>query len=116
MHYQVAPCEEVKIARCTRGAIYDVIIDLRPESPTFKEHIGIILSAENRTMLYVPARFAQGYQTLEDNTEVMYQMSEFYAPECARGVRWNDLAFAIVWPPADRIIIERDQNYPDFSS
>ena len=114
MHYQVAPYEEVKIARCTRGAIYDVIIDLRPESPTFKESVGVILSAENRTMLYVPERFAQGYQTLEDDTEVLYQMSEFYVPECARGVRWNDSAFAIEWPPAERIIVERDQNYPDF--
>ncbi|HXG22426.1 MAG TPA: dTDP-4-dehydrorhamnose 3,5-epimerase [Methylomirabilota bacterium] len=115
MHYQVAPHEEVKIARCTRGAIYDVIIDLRPESPTFKEYVGVVLSAENRTMLYVPERFAQGYQTLEDNTEVVYQMSEFYAPECARGVRWNDPAFAIKWPLADPIMIERDRNYPDFS-
>jgi dTDP-4-dehydrorhamnose 3,5-epimerase len=114
MHYQVAPREEVKIARCTHGAIYDVIIDLRPESPTFKEYVGVVLSAENRTMLYVPERCAQGYQTLEDNTEVVYQMSEFYAPEYARGVRWNDPAFGIVWPPAERIILERDQQYPDF--
>lgn len=114
MHYQVAPYEEVKIARCTRGAIYDVIIDLRPESPTFKEYVGIVLSAENRTMLYVPAGFAQGYQTLEDDTEVMYQMSEFYAPECARGVRWNDPAFGIEWPFPSTVMSERDRNYLDF--
>ena len=115
MHYQVAPYEEVKIARCTRGAIYNVIIDLRLESPTFKEYLGIVLSAENRAMLYVPTRFAQGYQTLEDDTEVMYQMSEFYAPECARGVRWNDPAFGIVWPGAVHVISERDRNFADFS-
>lgn len=115
MHYQVAPHEEVKLVRCTKGAIYDVVLDLRPESPTFKLHFAIVLTAENRAMLYIPERFAHGFQTLEDNTEVFYQMSAFYAPECARGVRWNDPAFTIEWPPAERIIIERDQNYPDFS-
>jgi dTDP-4-dehydrorhamnose 3,5-epimerase len=115
MHYQVAPFEEVKLVRCTKGAIYDVIIDLRPESPTFKRYIAIVLSADNRKMLYIPERFAHGFQTLEDNTEVFYQMSEFYAPEGTRGVRWNDPTFAIEWPHAVRVIIERDRNYPDFS-
>jgi dTDP-4-dehydrorhamnose 3,5-epimerase len=115
LHYQTAPAEEVKIARCTRGAIYDVVVDLRPESPTFKDYVGVVLSADNRTLLYVPERCAQGYQTLEDNTEVVYQMSEFYAPECARGVRWNDPAFGIVWPLAEPIMLERDRKYPDFS-
>jgi dTDP-4-dehydrorhamnose 3,5-epimerase len=115
MHYQVAPHEEVKIVRCTRGAVYDVIIDLRPESPTFKRHVAVVLSARNRKMLYVPERFAHGLQTLEDETEVFYQISEFHAPESARGVRWNDPAFAIEWPPAERTIIGRDATYPDFS-
>lgn len=115
MHYQIAPYEEVKLVRCTKGAIYDVVIDLRPESPTFKQYTAVVLTADKRNMLYIPERFAHGFQTLEDETEVFYQMSEFYEPSCARGVRWNDPAFAIEWPPADRIIIERDQHYPDFS-
>ncbi|MGE0822162.1 MAG: dTDP-4-dehydrorhamnose 3,5-epimerase [Candidatus Binatia bacterium] len=114
MHYQVAPHEEVKLIRCTQGAIYDVIIDLRPESSTFMQHTAVILSAENRTMLYVPIQFAHGFQTLVDNTEIFYQMSAAYAPAYARGVRWNDPAFAIPWPSAERTIIERDQQYPDF--
>jgi dTDP-4-dehydrorhamnose 3,5-epimerase len=114
MHYQVAPYAEAKLVRCTRGAIYDVIIDLRPDSPTFTQWIAVELTADNHRMLYIPEQFAHGFQTLEDNTEVFYQMSEFYAPECARGVRWNDPAFAIAWPPAERIISERDRHYPDF--
>lgn len=115
MHYQAAPYEEVKLVRCTMGAIYDVIIDLRPVSPTFKQHVAVTLTAENRTMLYIPEGFAHGFQTLEDDTEVFYQMSEFYAPAYARGVRWNDPAFSIQWPEDRRIILERDQNYPDFT-
>jgi dTDP-4-dehydrorhamnose 3,5-epimerase len=114
MHYQVAPFEEAKVVRCTTGAIHDVIIDLRIGSPTYKRFFGVELSARNRKMLYIPRGFAHGFQTLEDNTEVIYQMSEFYAPEHARGVRWNDPAFGIEWPPAERLIHERDQNYPDF--
>lgn len=114
MHYQTAPNQEIKLVRCSRGAIYDVIIDLRPESHTFKQHFGIELSAENGTTLYVPEGFAHGFQTLLDDTEVFYQISEFYAPEHARGVRWNDPAFGIEWPEADRIILERDKSYPDF--
>jgi len=114
MHYQIAPYQEVKLIRCTHGAIYDVLIDLRPESPTFTQYMAVVLSADNRTMLYVPHGMAHGFQTLEDNTEVFYQMSEFYAPEYARGVRWDDPAFGIAWPPATRIILARDRNYPDF--
>ena len=113
MHYQVAPHQEAKLVRCTMGAIYDVIIDLRPDSPTFKEWVVVELTAENRRILYIPEGFAHGFQTLVDDTEVFYQMSEFYHPECARGARWNDPAFAIVWPPAERIISAKDQAYPD---
>jgi dTDP-4-dehydrorhamnose 3,5-epimerase len=104
MHYQVAPCEEAKLVRCTMGAIQDVIIDLRPWSPTFKQHLAVVLTARNRKMLYVPEGFAHGFQTLED-----------YAPECARGVRWDDPAFGIEWPVAARLISERDRTYPDYS-
>ncbi len=115
MHYQAAPHQEAKLVRCTMGAIYDVMIDLRPHSPTYTQHVGVVLSAENRTMLYIPEGFAHGFQTLEENSEVYYQMSEFYAPEYARGVRWNDPTFGIEWPADERTIIARDQNYPDFA-
>jgi dTDP-4-dehydrorhamnose 3,5-epimerase len=116
MHYQTPPYAEAKLVRCTSGSIYDVLIDLRPESSTFKQHCAIVLSADNRKLLYVPENFAHGFQTLEDNTEIFYQMSEFYAPESAQGVRWNDPAFSIEWPDDKRIIVERDQEYPDFIS
>lgn len=114
MHFQASPHEETKLIRCTRGSIYDVIVDLRSGSATFKEYVSVVLSAENGKMLYVPEEFAHGFQTLEDNTEVFYQMSQFYAPEHARGVRWNDPAFGIAWPDDNRTIHERDQSYPDF--
>ena len=114
MHYQLAPHEQAKLVRCTRGSIYDVIIDLRPESPTFKQWFHLEMSAENRLMLYVPVRFAHGFQTLEDQTEVTYQTSAYYAPEYGRGVRWNDPAFNISWPNDNLIIIDRDRNYEDF--
>ncbi len=114
MHYQAAPYGEVKIVRCTMGAIFDVIIDLRRDSPAFTRHVSVVLSADNRKMLYVPRGCAHGLQTLEDNTEVFYQMSEFYAPEHSRGVRWNDPAFGIAWPDDERTILERDQSYPNF--
>jgi dTDP-4-dehydrorhamnose 3,5-epimerase len=115
MHYQVAPHEQVKTVRCTRGSIYDVIIDLRPDSPTFRQWFSLEMSAENHLMLYVPANFAHGFQTLEDNTEVTYQTSAYYAPEYGRGVRWNDPAFNISWPHNNNLImIERDRDYPDF--
>jgi dTDP-4-dehydrorhamnose 3,5-epimerase len=114
MHYQADPYGEVKLIRCTAGAIYDVIIDLRAGSPTFMRWEATELTATNRRTLYVPEGFAHGFQTLEDNTEVFYQMSQLYAPERARGVRWDDPAFNIKWPPADRVVSERDKNYPDF--
>ena len=114
MHYQLAPWGQVKLVRCTSGSIFDVIIDLRPDSPTFKQWAGAELTAQNRSMLYVPLDFAHGFQTLEDNTEVTYQVSAPYRPESSTGVRWNDPAFEIPWPEADRVIIARDRNYPDF--
>ena len=114
MHYQVPPYEEAKLVRCTKGAIYDVIIDLRPDSKTYMKHYGVQLDSENRSMLFVPEGFAHGFLTLEDNTEVFYQMSEFYAPDSARGFRWNDPAFDIEWPIEIKVISERDRTYPDF--
>jgi dTDP-4-dehydrorhamnose 3,5-epimerase len=116
MHFQVAPFAEPKLVRCTSGSIYDVIIDLRPSSPTFKQYFAAELSAENRTMLFIPEGFAHGFQTLKDDTEVFYQMGQSFSAEHARGVRWNDPAFGIQWPQGERIIIERDRNYPDFLS
>jgi dTDP-4-dehydrorhamnose 3,5-epimerase len=115
MHYQVEPHGQAKLVRCTMGSIYDVIIDLRRESPTFKQWVGLELSAENLRMLYVPKDFAHGFQTLEDETEVFYQMSDVYAPESGNGVRWDDPAFRIQWPEGERIILERDRNFPDFT-
>ena len=115
MHYQAAPAAEAKLVRCTQGAIYDVIIDLRPQSPAFKRHLGVVLTAKNYTMVYVPEGFAHGFQSLEDDSEVFYQMSEFYAPPYSRGVRWNDPAFGIQWPIREPIMLERDRNYPDFA-
>ncbi len=114
VHYQAKPYEEAKLVRCTRGAIYDVIIDLRLDSPTFKHWVAVKLTADNRQMLYVPEGYAHGFQTLEDCTEVLYQMSEFYTLAYSRGVRWNDPTFGIQWPLAERIISERDQSYPNF--
>ena len=115
MHYQASPYQESKLIRCTRGRIFDVIIDIRANSQTFKQSIGIELSSEKRNMLYAPEGFAHGFLTLEDNTEVFYQMSQYYQPDAARGVRWNDPAFSIRWPEPVRIIKERDKNYPDFT-
>ena len=114
MHYQVAPFAEAKLVRCTMGAIYDVIIDLRPASPTFKQWQAIELSTENHRALYIPEDFAHGFQSLMDNTEVFYQMTEFYHPECARGVRWDDPAFGVVWPAESHIISRQDSKYVDF--
>src|SRR5438094_5862230 len=104
MHFQEKPNEEGKLVRCTRGAIYDVIVDLREDSPTRKRWIAVELSAENSRMLYVPEGCAHGFQTLADNSEVFYQMSEMYRPESARGIRWNDPAFAICWPRGKPIV------------
>ena len=114
LHYQSAPFEEVKVVRCNRGSIYDVIIDLRPDSPAYKKWFAAQLDELNGNMLYIPKGFAHGFQTLADNTEVFYQMSQVFSAEHARGVRWNDPAFSIDWPEAERIILERDRNYPDF--
>jgi dTDP-4-dehydrorhamnose 3,5-epimerase len=114
MHYQARPHEQVKLVRCTAGAIFDCIIDLRPSSPTFKDWMAKELTAENRLMLYVPIGFAHGFQTLRDGSEVFYQMSERYVPESGRGVRWNDPAFGISWPRPISVIAQRDRTYPDF--
>lgn len=114
MHYQAEPYQEAKLVRCTMGMIYDVIIDLRPESPTFKQWLSVELSAENRRALYVPEKFAHGFQTGTDNSEVFYQMSEFFHPECARGLRWDDPAFGIEWPVEEKILAEKDKRWPYF--
>jgi dTDP-4-dehydrorhamnose 3,5-epimerase len=114
MHYQLPPATEAKLVRCTRGAIYDVIIDLRPDSRTYLRHFGIELSAESRTALYVPEMFAHGFLTLVDETEVTYQVSEFYMPGQERGIRYDDPAFAIEWPLPVGIISEKDSSWPPF--
>lgn len=114
LHFQEKPHEEAKLVRCTRGAIYDVIVDIRRASPTFRRWAAFELTAESRKMLYVPEGIAHGFQTLEENCEVFYQISEMYHPHLARGVRWNDPAFAIRWPIADPTVSARDAQYPDF--
>ncbi len=116
VHYQWMPFVETKVVRCTSGAIYDVVLDLREQSPTFKQWFATVLSAENRHSVYVPEGCAHGFLTLTDGCEVLYQMSEFYHPETGRGVRWNDPAFQIVWPAEVVVISERDRTYPDFES
>ena len=114
LHFQAPPHSEARLVRCTRGNIYDVIVDLRPDSRTFKQWDAIELTADNRRMLYVPEGVAHGFQTLADDTEVLYQMSEFYHPECARGIRWDDPAFEIKWPVANPIISDKDRSFMDF--
>jgi dTDP-4-dehydrorhamnose 3,5-epimerase len=114
IHYQDTPHQETKLVRCTKGAIYDVVVDLRPQSLTFKDWIAVVLTAEKRNMLYVPEGCAHGFLTLEDETEVFYQMSEFYHAELSRGVRWDDPAFQIVWPAKVEVISERDRAHPNF--
>jgi dTDP-4-dehydrorhamnose 3,5-epimerase len=106
----------VKLVRCTAGAIFDVVVDLRPDSPMFKKHVAVELSAENRVAIYIPHGCAHGYQTLVDGVEVLYHMSEFYAPDAASGVRWDDPAFGIAWPDSRPIISEQDRQYPDFTA
>ena len=114
VHYQAAPFAETKIVRCTSGAIYDVVVDLRTQSPTFREWFATVLDAESRGSLYIPEGCAHGFLTLTDESEVLYQMSEFYHPDAGRGVRWNDPAFQIAWPEQVEVISERDRTYPDF--
>ena len=116
MHFQRPPHAEAKLVRCTRGAVYDVIVDLRPDSPAFRRWLGVELSAGNRRALYVPKGFAHGFQSLEDDCEVLYQMSDFHAPQAAGGVRWNDPAFGIRWPIEPPIVSARDAAYPDFAT
>lgn len=115
MHYSVAPSAEEKLVRCTRGAIHDVLLDLRPTSPTYLQHVGVRLDAEQRNALWVPLGIAHGFQTLEPETEVFYQMSTVYDAGCARGVRFDDPAFAIGWPLEISKISDRDRTYPDWN-
>ena len=116
MHYQEEPYQETKLVRCTRGAILDVAVDLRVGSPTRHQWVSVELTSENRYMFYIPEGFAHGYQTLVDDTEIFYQMSEYYHPESARGLRWNDPVLSIEWPLTPSIIADRDANYPNISS
>ena len=114
MHYQAEPHGEAKLVRCTQGRVYDVAVDLRTGSPTYKQWAGVELSAGERKMLYIPVGCAHGFLTLEDETEVFYQMSEFYEPGAGRGVRWDDPAFGISWPAGMAVISDRDRTYPNF--
>lgn len=115
LHYQVSPHEETKLVRCTAGAVFDVIVDLRRESPSYKQWIGVELNAENHTMLYVPEGCGHGYLALADNTEVFYLVSQFYSPGAERGARWNDPAFAIEWPPVESLVIsDKDAGWQDW--
>jgi len=114
MHYQMFPHAETKIVRCIKGALYDVILDLRPDSSTFGKSFGAKITADNRKMMYVPEGFAHGFLTLEDNTEALYLVSAFYAPEAERGVRWDDPKLSIYWPELPKVISEKDKNHPLF--
>jgi dTDP-4-dehydrorhamnose 3,5-epimerase len=112
LHYQLSPSSEVKLVRCTAGALWDVIVDLRPDSPTYLQHFEVELSARNRFALYVPEMFAHGFQTLEESTEVFYQMSEFYAPKLSRGIRYNDPRLGVKWPLPVASISDQDLSWP----
>lgn len=114
LHFQATPHEEAKLVRCTRGAVYDVVVDLRPSSPAYKQWIALELTSDNHAMLYVPEGCGHGFLTLEDDTEVFYQMSEFFYPDAGRGFRWDDPAFSIAWPEKVQVISDRDASYPDF--
>ena len=115
LHYQIAPHQEVKLVRCTRGATYDVIVDLRPDSPTYRQWLAVELTADNHRMIYIPAGFAHGYQILMKDTEVFYQVGQYYAPKYERGARWNDPAFGVEWPITSPLILsDKDKNWPDF--
>lgn len=114
VHYQAAPYQEAKLVRCTKGGLYDVAVDLRPLSATYMQWIGTELTASNRRALYIPEGCGHGFLTLEDETEVFYQISESYHPDAACGVRWNDPAFRIAWPGPVEVISDRDLTFPDF--
>lgn len=114
MHYQLAPKEEIKVVRCIRGSLYDVILDLRRESPTFGKYFGTVLNAQNRKMMVVPKGFAHGFLTLEDNCEVLYLVSQFYSADHERGIRWNDPYFKIVWPEIPTVISSKDAHHSNF--
>jgi dTDP-4-dehydrorhamnose 3,5-epimerase len=115
MHFQIEPHAEAKLVRCIAGSVFDVIIDLRPDSPTYLQWAGVELSAQNRKMFYVPEGFAHGYQTLTDHAEVFYQVSQFYTPASESGVRWNDPVFKIDWPADEnRVISDKDNQWPDY--
>lgn len=116
LHYQIPPHAEVKLVRCTKGSLFDVIVDLRKDSPTFLKWVGVELTASNHRMLYIPKLFAHGFQTLEDNTEIFYQMSEFYEPAASKGLRWNDPRLGIRWPDIGGVMSQRDQTYPDLDA
>ncbi len=114
MHYQVPPFEETKLVRCTQGAIYDVVLDLRPDSVSYKQWIAATLTAKDRNMIYIPKGCAHGFLTVQDDTEVFYQMTQVFDSASARGFRWNDPAFNIAWPDKVEVISERDRTYPDY--
>ena len=114
MHYQSSPHAEAKLVRCTKGSVFDVVLDLRPTSPTYRKWYSVVLAADTHNMIYVPEGCAHGFLTLADDSEIFYQMSEFYHPESAQGIRWNDPAFQIAWPNGAELISERDRSYPDF--
>lgn len=116
LHYQLYPMQEVKLVRCIRGSFYDVILDLRQDSKTFGQHFGAILTAENRTMMYVPKGFAHGFITLEENSEVIYLVSQHYSPQLERGIRWNDPIFKIQWPAQPTVLSDRDKNHPNYQT
>ncbi len=114
MHFQREPVSESKLVHCHRGSVYDVIVDIRPDSPSYLQYFGLELTRENMKALFVPSGFAHGFLTLEDNTEISYTMDEFYAPECASGLRFDDPALGIDWPMPPKIVSEKDQNWPPF--
>lgn len=115
MHYQASPNEEIKLVRCTMGAIYDVIVDLRPTARTYGQHVAVTLTADNHRAVYIPKGFAHGFLTLEDNSEVSYHMSEFYSQASAQGFRWDDPAFKIIWPEPVLVMSEKDRTWPAFT-
>jgi dTDP-4-dehydrorhamnose 3,5-epimerase len=115
MHFQFSPYQETKLVRCTKGALYDVIIDLRKDSPTYKQWIGVELTEDNFRMLYVPEDFAHGFITLQDNTAITYQVTQFYTPGAEGGIRWNDPTVGIEWPVPIEVISSKDSNHPDYT-